>query len=90
MAGWSSLSPAFPEKESVFFILRVLWDLKNELRGACGGRERKEQTLVGIFKQKLSNALFKMSLTSAGDVTEGGVGDNIKKWGESESGRRNL
>lgn len=87
MAGWSSLSPAFPEKESVFFILR---DLKNELRGARGGRERKEQTLVGIFKQKLSNALFKMSLTSAGDVTEGGVGDNIKKWGESESGRRNL
>ena len=45
---------------------------------------------MGIFKQKLSNALFKMSLTSAGDVTDGGVGDNIKKLGESESGRRNL
>lgn len=31
------------------------------------------------FKQKLSKALFKMSLTSAGDVTEGGGGGNIKK-----------
>ena len=31
-----------------------------------------------------------MSLTSAGDVTEGGGGDTIKKWGESESRGRNL
>ena len=43
------------------------------------GERGKNKLWWGFLKQKLSNALFKMSLTSAGDVTEGGVGDNIKK-----------